>query len=55
MFTLPKYAPTFYQNVFKSVKDELKNLVGKYIDAKTVHLVVSTMLSKSNPKLESLY
>lgn len=44
--------PTFNQNVLKFARDELRDLVKKYIDAKTVHPVVSTMLPKSNPKLE---
>lgn len=45
--------PTFNQNVLEFAKNQLKDLVGRYIEAKTVHPVVSTMLPKNNPKLES--
>lgn len=44
--------PTFNKNVLTFTKYELRELTSKYIDAKTVHPVVSTMLPKSNPKLE---
>ena len=44
--------PTFNQNVLRFAKDELRDLVNKYIRAKTIHPVVSTMLPKNNPKLE---
>lgn len=45
--------PTFNQNVLEFTKNELKDLVKTYIEAKTVHPVVSTMLPKNNPKLEN--
>ncbi len=45
--------PTFNQNVLEFAKNQLKDLVGRYIEAKTVHPVVSTMLPKNNSKLES--
>ena len=35
--------PTFNQNILVFAQDELRDLVGKYITAKTVHPVVSTM------------
>ena len=44
--------PTFNWNVIDFVKNVLKPLVGKYIKAKTIHPVVSTMLPKSNKRLE---
>ena len=44
--------PTFNWNVIDFAKDVLKPLVGKYIKAKTIHPVVSTMLPKSNKRLE---
>ncbi len=44
--------PTFNENVLVFAKVVLKNLVNLYINAKTIHPVVSTMLPKNNPKLE---
>ncbi len=44
--------PTFNQNILVFAQDELRVLVGKYITAKTVHPVVSTMLPKKNTLLE---
>lgn len=44
--------PTFNQNVLDFARGELKPLVNRYIKAKTVHPVVSTMLPKSNKQLE---
>ena len=44
--------PTFNWNVIDFAKNVLKPLVGKYIKAKTIHPVVSTMLPKSNKMLE---
>ena len=44
--------PTFNWNVIDFAKNVLKLLVGKYIKAKTIHPVVSTMLPKSNKRLE---
>lgn len=44
--------PTFNKNVLTFAKKELRQLVQKHIDAKTIHPVVSTMLPKSNPNLE---
>ena len=44
--------PTFNWNVIDFAKNVLKPLVGKYIEAKTIHPVVSTMLPKSNKRLE---
>ena len=44
--------PTFNWNVIDFAKNVLKPLVGKYIKAKTIHPVVSTMLPKSNKRLE---
>lgn len=43
--------PTFNTNVLTFTEFTLKNLVGKYIYAKTIHPVVSTMLPKANNKL----
>lgn len=45
--------PTFNQNVLKFARNDLRPLVSKYIKAKTIHPVVSTMLPKDNKKLES--
>lgn len=45
--------PTFNWNVLEFSKNHLKYIVLKYIEAKTIHPVVSTMLPKNNPKLES--
>lgn len=44
--------PTFNWNVIDFASNELKPLVGKFIKAKTIHPVVSTMLPKSNKRLE---
>ena len=44
--------PTFNPNILVFTQDELRNLVEKYITAKTVHPVVSTMLPKKNGALE---
>lgn len=44
--------PTFNWNVIDFAKNVLKPLVGQYIKAKTIHPVVSTMLPKSNKRLE---
>lgn len=44
--------PTWNQNVLNFTKDHLRKLVTQYIDAKTVHPVVSTMLPTYNSKLE---
>jgi len=44
--------PTFNSAVLDFAEYDLKNLVGEYIKAKTVHPVVSTMLPKSNKNLE---
>ena len=43
--------PTFNENVLSFTEIRLKQLVGQYISAKTVHPVVSTMLPKSNKNL----
>lgn len=44
--------PTFNDNVLIFAKSILKGLVGAKIQADTIHPVVSTMLPKSNKKLE---
>lgn len=44
--------PTFNWNVINFASNELKPLVEKFIKAKTIHPVVSTMLPKSNKRLE---
>ncbi len=44
--------PTFNPNVLTFAKDILRNLTNKYICAKTIHPVVSTMLPKSNKNLK---
>lgn len=44
--------PTFNWNVINFASNELKPLVEKFIKAKTVHPVVSTILPKSNKRLE---
>lgn len=44
--------PTFNWNVINFASNELKPLVEKFIKAKIVHPVVSTMLPKSNKRLE---
>ena len=43
--------PTFNKNVLVFARDYLRETVSKYINAKTVHPVVSTMLPKSNGEL----
>lgn len=43
--------PTFNTNVLTFTEFTLRNLVGKYIYAKTIHPVVSTMLPRANTKL----
>lgn len=45
--------PTFNRNVLTFARKVLRDIVKKYIDAKTIHPVVSTMLPKNNPHLES--
>lgn len=45
--------PTFNTNVLKFARNDLRPLVSKYINAKTIHPVVSTMLPKSNKNLEA--
>lgn len=44
--------PTFNFNVLEFTSKKLKPLVNSYIKAKTIHPVVSTMLPKSNKRLE---
>ena len=44
--------PTFNFAVLDFAKNTLRNLVSKQIKAKTIHPVVSTMLPKSNKRLE---
>lgn len=44
--------PTFNQNVLTFAKDYLRELTKKYISAKTIHPVVSTMLPKGNKNLK---
>ena len=44
--------PTFNRAVLAFSEDYLRQTVCKYIDAKTIHPVVSTMLPKSNGELE---
>lgn len=43
--------PTFNPNVLAFARDNLRELVAKYIAAKTIHPVVSTMLPKANSHL----
>ena len=45
--------PTFNPDVVWFARHELKPLAEKYITAKTIHPVVSTMLPKNNPHLKS--
>lgn len=45
--------PTWNPDVLSFTRDILRPLVERYIDAKTVHPVVSTMLPAANPNLES--
>lgn len=44
--------PTFNFNVLEFTSNILRHLVSRYINAKTIHPVVSTMLPKSNKRLE---
>lgn len=44
--------PTWNENVLDFSSLYLKNIVSKYIQAKTIHPVVSTMLPKSNKRLK---
>lgn len=44
--------PTFNPAVIEFTTDYLRDLVNSYISAKTIHPVISTMLPKSNKKLE---
>lgn len=44
--------PTFNFAVLGFAKNTLRNLVSKHIKAKTIHPVISTMLPKSNKRLE---
>ena len=44
--------PTFNRNVLDFALYDLRSLVGKYINADTIHPVVSTMLPKRNKALE---
>lgn len=44
--------PTFNFAVLGFAKNKLRNLVSKHIKAETIHPVVSTMLPKSNKRLE---
>ena len=44
--------PTFNQNVLTFAKEHLRELTKKYITAKTIHPVVSTMLPKGNKNLK---
>lgn len=43
--------PTFNEDVLAFARDMLRDTVGEYIEAKTVHPVVSTMLPKDNRNL----
>lgn len=43
--------PTFNKNVLDFTRNDLRSLVKKYINAKTIHPVVSTMLPKLNKNL----
>lgn len=45
--------PTFNHDVLDFAEFDLRDLVNKYITAKTIHPVVSTMLPKNNPNLEN--
>lgn len=44
--------PTFNQDVLTFARLHLRDIVGRYITAKTIHPVVSTMLPKNNAHLE---
>lgn len=45
--------PTFNPEVLSFTRNELRVLVSKYIKAKTIHPVVSTMLPRTNSNLEN--
>lgn len=45
--------PTFNHEVLSFTRNELRVLVSKYIKAKTIHPVVSTMLPRTNSNLEN--
>lgn len=45
--------PSFNPNVLTFTEDKLRELVACYVEADTIHPVVSTMLPKSNPNLEN--
>lgn len=45
--------PTFNPNVLLFTRENLRQLTAKYIKAKTVHPVISTMLPKNNPNLKN--
>ena len=45
--------PTFNHEVLSFTQNELRSLVSKYIKAKTIHPVVSTMLPRTNSNLEN--
>jgi 23S rRNA (adenine2503-C2)-methyltransferase len=45
--------PTFNTNILSFTEFDLRPLVEKYIEAKTIHPVVSTMLPKNNKNLEN--
>lgn len=44
--------PTFNKEVLDFAMYDLRNLVNKYIEAETIHPVISTMLPKNNKNLE---
>lgn len=44
--------PTFNENVLEFAKNHLRELTNKYITAKTIHPVVSTMLPRGNKNLK---
>ena len=44
--------PTFNRNVLRFARYKLRDLVSEYIDAKTIHPVVSTMMPKCNHDLK---
>lgn len=44
--------PTFNNNILDFTKFELDKIVRSYIEADTIHPVVSTMLPRNNPKLK---
>ena len=45
--------PTFNNNILDFTKFELDKIVRSYIEADTIHPVVSTMLPRNNPKLKN--